>query len=880
MLNAKAIDGASLGTRYVDIFTFARQQLRNYSTKVEGVDAGANKRRNRRHVLKEREARQSTKHMSKDGSTASNPRDDHQDSAAHHPHPFSKSQPSGSLIRLYYPSQQKNRHPDTDQRLKVRKMDTVQNLNDPTALEPGISPRPSSNAKLASVSDKRRQEQLQLCRKNIGYFRTYEASAFPDLKLTEHGKYRSLQRRIFSLSASSAKELDLQSPFVFQKDARGKSIAMSFVALDRRVFPGLKRRSYPVIILHHEMCATWTAKLFKHEGMVEAENIWRIWSTFDDDTRDQYWAHILIYLLDKFPQRALPFLRAITFQPCVRNLDKRIIADAFEHLTRVYLNKGVWSPTQMEELQQSKPDFIPTFHHVLKEHLALHSRICSQDLLFSLGKLASVEELTRIFDLLKESNTYMGYDVLLHYAATFAKAGDFKRGLVCLRTIAEGADNRHTQEKLVNNQRFKWTCALILQRSMLNKDGYHDTTGIVAAFVDFGVVLDTLLYNVIIHNAVEAGDYSTAFKVYNTLDENDIKPDKFTFSTLLHGCSMASDLLRFKDFAEYCAETAKEMRDPWLAADYLYYQYAFVHRSSENPQEVANSSEGILKTYLQFFSPRPLEPFLSGDSTSFQQSRLTSQDGVLHESVFMDPPPVALYIMLQLEIMKASNSRDTARVWTFYQRFKGLVSSNHDRQLSQLAQNPIIWNAFLLSFCRAKNFEYASHLVRDMTEYGAQPNVYTWNIFLQGFFKDRQLQAAERVYEIMRARGIEPDQFTYEVLLRGYARAQHIRQVGEVMEYVDEDRQEDPKLLQALSRIHDQEKVLLELEKARKRKEWKREHNETVKAKAEERWAPPKFVPSVEMNEGSVNYEDGPQIKLLSEPGSAPRLRFRKVVTT
>ena len=58
--------------------------------------------------------------------------------------------------------------------------------------------------------------------------------------------------------------------------------------------------------------------------------------------------------------------------------------------------------------------------------------------------------------------------------------------------------------------------SLTLHRSMLNREGYHETTRIVGAFVDLGVKLDILLYNIVMHNAMEASDYSTAFKVFNT----------------------------------------------------------------------------------------------------------------------------------------------------------------------------------------------------------------------------------------------------------------------------------------------------------------------------------------------------------------------------
>jgi pentatricopeptide repeat protein len=233
--------------------------------------------------------------------------------------------------------------------------------------------------------------------------------------------------------------------------------------------------------------------------------------------------------------------------------------------------------------------------------------------------------------------------------------------------------------------------------------------------------------------------------------------------------------------------------------------------------------------------------------------------------------------MLQIEILKAS-STNKDRVWTLYQKFTGLVQTRHDPVLCTLAKNPIIWNAFLLFFCRVQHFEHASQVVRDMADNGSPPNIYTWNIFMQGFFKTQQIHAAERVYEIMRSRGFEPDQFTYEVMLRGYARAQHVRKVGEVMEYVEREKQVDPKLLRDLARVHDQRRVLHELEKARVRREQWKEVEASAKEQREKlRWAPPKFAPLIEAKE-KVDDKDGLIIKRLFQPGGKPDFRSGSVL--
>jgi pentatricopeptide repeat protein len=737
----------------------------------------------------------------------------------------------------------------------------------------GASKRPAA-LNTVVISDRRRQRGLDILRKSFGAFQHHESPKLRDVPKVMDGRYRSLRRRILAHSAREAQVLSFHQPL---DQLNMEHLTKAFAGLDRKVYARLNRRSYPIILRHLPDCASWTASLFSNGAATEADQVWRNWNAFDAETREQYWPHLLVYLLDKFPYRAQHFLQALTHRPCVESLNLWIIADAFEHLARGYLNKSWNSVAHGERVLQSKAQFMPTFYHVFREHLAPHKRICSQDFLFCVAKLASVEDFQRIFDLMKESGTLIGHHVLLHYANTFAKAGDFRQALSCLGTIAEGASNDKSRVQISNEKRFRWSCALTLHRSMMNKENYHETTGIVATIVDFGVKLDIILYNVIIHNAMQAGDHHTAFKVYNTLDENGLKPDKVTFSTLLHGCTTMADPLEFNDFAEYCAETAKEMKDPRLATDYLYYQFVRLHRESRNTDALLGRLQQLRRTYLQFFSPRSLEPFWAVGTASSSANPPPPSDNILAESTFMDPPPVALYIMLQIEILKAS-STNKDRVWTLYQKFTGLVQTRHDPVLCKLAKNPIIWNAFLLFFCRVQHFEHASQVVRDMADNGSPPNIYTWNIFMQGFFKTQQIHAAERVYEIMRSRGFEPDQFTYEVMLRGYARAQHVRKVGEVMEYVEREKQVDPKLLRDLARVHDQRRVLHELEKARVRREQWKEVEASAKEQREKlRWAPPKFAPLIEAKE-KVDDKDGLIIKRLFQPGGKPDFRSGSVL--
>ncbi|KAJ4294252.1 hypothetical protein N0V90_007942 [Kalmusia sp. IMI 367209] len=841
-LNRNVSWSPSVGARYADIFSFARYQLRSYST--EGSSDRIRKSKKGRPEVEKRRSggsvavkRVATRFKVRKLTSGPRARKEH--------------------ARDYRQDIRSKTSDDSSKTLRPLVQKVVRDFTESS------SPRGTPT----TLFDQRRRKRLALLRRNIALFERYEAAKYPHISKTEHGKYRSLQRRVFNYETERALEIDLDTPFIFHspgfEEASKAKIMKAFAALDREIYPGLRRRAIPVRIKHHSMCAPWTARLFDRAHTSEADQVWRNWSAFDVETREQFWPHLLLYLLQHFPARTLPFIQALTYKPCVKSLDVAIIADAFEHLGRICADETIWKlkTSQMDQLQRAKSSFIPVFHYVFRDHLSAHKRICSQDLLLTLAKLGSVRDLQRIFNLLKDSDAYMGYDVLLHYANTFAKAGDFRQSLACLRHIAEGAGDWTERMKLVNERRYRWSCALVLHRSMMNRENYHETTDIVAVFAEFGVKFDLLLYNVIIHNAMEAGDYSTAFKVYNTLEENGLKPNKITFSTLLYGCTITGDPAKFHDFAQYCAETAKELKDPWLAADYLYYLYVRLRRSQGLSNiDLPENTEVIYRAYSQFFSTRPLEPFWSAQSTS-SENALLWPDNVLAESAFMKPPPMALYMMLQLEILKAARISNEA-VWTLYSKFIELVRKNHDPVLIVLAQNPIIWNAFLLAFCRAKQFTYASQLVKDMTDHGPQPNIYTWNIFMQAFFKSQQVKAAERVSEIMRSRGIEPDQFTYEVLLRGYARGQHVQKIGHVMEHVGDEEQVNARLLRDLARVHDRKRIMVELEQARARKEQREEVERAEKAERDKaKWKAPSFSSMFDPEEKTEDVGEMPHVK-------------------
>lgn len=654
----------------------------------------------------------------------------------------------------------------------------------------------------------------------------------------KQGKYRSLRRRISNLERWEETILDLRIKRT--QSTKPLNTIRAFAALDRSLYLGVGRYTRKIVIRHDPRCPRWSAQLFQGTAKHESSAAWKNWVQFDIHSRKRSYQRLLIYILDRKPGRAVQFLHVLANDPLLRGRKTELIADALGHLSKIHcrgkyeLNEG-WS----SDFAAVRRSFVPAFVHIFRKALAGMPEVCSQDLLYNLVDLASTQELKKVFDCLIQHRTFLGFDTVLHYANAFANAGDFAYALECLRELKKILHST-VWDNVSDRQRLRWTCALILRKSMAKGEGYHNTPKIVAAIVRLGIQMDITLYNVVMHNAMNAGDHSTAFKVYNTLEKNELKPDKFTHSILLHGCASQSNPGMFTEFAQHCAEVAREIEDPWLATDYIHFLYVRHQDDSDKEQTL----DLLQQQYLRFFSPRSLQLVSSRVTkiASWMSNYFQSQGAPVpdkHFSPNLTPPPVALYIMLQAQL-QAAQALSTQQVLNLYNRFKLHVQHDSDPALTRLASHPIIWNAFLLAFCTKQQFASASQLIKDMTEMSPQPNIYSWNIFMQAFFKTSQVQAAERVFEILRSRGVDPDGFTYGVLLRGYAKAQHVERIGETMQHVDSAAEMDPDLLRLLARVTNRNNLMLTLEKVRMFKEVQAQ--EKAKAEAEEeveRWKEP-----------------------------------------
>ncbi|CBX91798.1 hypothetical protein IAQ61_000016 [Plenodomus lingam] len=652
-------------------------------------------------------------------------------------------------------------------------------------------------------------------------------------QLMKNGQYRSLLRRILNFEEWHMQELHVSTEL-----HRGDWLIRTFAALDRCTFVHMRQHTRRTKIIHNPECTTWCSKLL--EGLDEEgqSRMWKNWVKIERPLQESIWRPLLIYLLDCKPSRALDFMEVLCQDKRIKkNLDVAVLADALGHLSSLHRNGQYdtdpdWNP----DFVINELEFVPGFYRIFICMFTERTYMLPQDLIYSLSQFAETEDLKEIFDLLIECKFHFSFDTLLHCANVFAEAGEVDYALRCLEKLSEGWRGEGAWDEVVNRQRLRWTCALILRNSASQESGYRATPGLVETFVRMGVKMDLTLYNVVIHNAMEAGDYATAFKLYNSLEEHKLNPDTHTLGILLHGCILQDNPAMFGDFARHCENVARETQNAWLASEYLYYCYV---RLQDNA-DVEESTTDLWLAYLKLFQASGLESLVS-----LRRHRLRDEiaSSTLEAGIpLIDPSPMAVYILLQAEIKYAMSLGDQP-VQILYDQFKVLVLLGQHPKLSELAKQPIIWNAFLLAFCRKLQFASASQVIKDMMDNSPQPNIYSWNIFMQAFFKSGQVQAAERVFEIMRSRGVDPDQYTHGVMLRGYAKAQLVDQIGETMQHVDAEHEMDPHLLQTLSRMVDREKLMRVLEESRMAKLARlQEQAKKEAAERAKRWAVPEFI--------------------------------------
>ena len=478
------------------------------------------------------------------------------------------------------------------------------------------------------------------------------------------------------------------------------------------------------------------------------------------------WEQVALWFLTYEPARMIQFLLATNAD---ETLETYVFEDSLLHLARVF--KHTNDTARMEQLTdafctmvEERPDRKLAF---INEFIKLLMDQCSD------------EQTRRLFDIVNTYNVKLHPYTWLHFTTYFANKNHFETALDCL-LIA------HKTGAYIDGSAFRSNCTTILRRSSEQPDGLRVCLRAVSTLVDIGVKFNLPICNVIMLNAVEAGDLKTAFSVYHSLMERGLKPDEATFLVLLKGCRMNLDDSQLLDEIIRDAIGNINVRQNEKVATEILYCLA-LHHSKHRPATALNT---IAEAYAQLFDLAPLRKLELPISPSLQirPPNEHPMPPTRHATTFMINATIHHYLTTA-----SPPTSNTKHLLALYTRWRTHVeNASGDPHLASLASTDHLANTFLSAFTRhQKTLLFAARVVRDMQRplpptaapgiTQTKPTVQTWSIFLLGFTRHKQMALAEQVLAYMRKQGVEPNRVTWNSLTAGYAGVQDLEGTVEAL---------------------------------------------------------------------------------------------------
>lgn len=324
--------------------------------------------------------------------------------------------------------------------------------------------------------------------------------------------------------------------------------------------------------------------------------------------------------------------------------------------------------------------------------------------------------------------------------------------------------------------------------------------------VQMGIRPAIKLYNAIILNAVDAREYDSALRFYESAIETGLKPDGTTYGVILKAASQSLDYgilnMVFRD-----AEADGTLyRDSRLICDLLYVTLK-LEESTAQPFLF----DRLLQIYRKYCDPGLLRD-LGLCEVGFDGSAPLD-----HSVISPSSRIIALMIMVYIKQYRYSD-----RLVQLYHQYRSYVEQGHPK-IAATAETDHIANAFVMAFGRRpQTLTIATSVIRDMLKIESGPNtttsqrwkfatptVQTWSILLLAYIRNNQARAAEKILTMMRERHIDPNQVTWNSLTSGYSALQDIHKAVDVVKRMEAESFEmDSYTLKALGRYRNRTRLL------------------------------------------------------------------------
>lgn len=510
----------------------------------------------------------------------------------------------------------------------------------------------------------------------------------------------------------------------------------------------------------------------------------------------EVWSEVALWLLCYDKVKLMDFLLA-THAPLYPPINW--VEECLQMLVRHYTVLDIIEETRVKRFRQLIQLFLVLLDRETKEQYVFSGGFVRQLLPY-----CTDEQVNEIWASIKLEKVKVHSNTILHFAHYFGKHDQFERSLDAL-LAAKDAGAR------LDSIAFRSGCSTLLRKSSADPGGFRVCLRLVEHLVSLGVYLDTRLYNIIMLNAVEAGDLETLNNIYRSMLEQDVKPDTYTCAIRLKACKLRiDDAGMLKEIVQDTIQYANVRTEVLVCGEILHC--LALHHSKHNPETAFST---LAAAYMQFFDPSPLErlgltlplaPPIPRHESSTQR---------------MQPSRHVLLYMISAYLDHNASSTEAADLYT---RYRQLVESG-DETIANSATTSHLSNVFLHRFTRSKTtLLQAAQVVKDMQKplpasaniTQAEPDTYTWSIFLHGFSARGETKLAEQVLAYMRSKGLEPNYVTWTSLVGGYARDQDAEGLVDVVRRVERSGFAwDEWMRRGVSRFRDKQRLRHLLERQR-----------------------------------------------------------------
>jgi pentatricopeptide repeat protein len=546
---------------------------------------------------------------------------------------------------------------------------------------------------------------------------------------------------------------------------------------------------------------TYQRELIEHDSVASLRVTW---SSIPEPRRRLIWGELMITTLKDHPDRAMMVLEATLIEPLPPSY---AVSDCLDFLISHHLHRS---------LSPKKASFVNNVLRLVRDapsnyiHLSQHSMY----VLLTWMEPRFGGYVKKLYETMTEMKHPLHQNTLMHFASTLAKRGETDVAFGILQRLsALGCD--------FNTPKMLSLCSTLLLRVYRDPNATFSETEIFEFVLRCGMIPNVITYNVLLHNALQAGDSGTGWQIHDMMmEESGIEPVAHTYSLLLNDAKLRMDHLDIRRVMGIVQE--KGIKNPFIITDVLHAIYLLHRQEKEktydepSPQgERRTAFDRMLQVYREYFQIWPLARIIPSFHENYP-GQSSSEDISSVETDLWYPPAPTIRVMI-LGFLSECNNSGVAK--QFYDHFQDLVVSR-DPAVESLTAKTHVWNMILLTFAKFPDrLPDCPNLVGDMLalsktspkepesrgedrksesdkegtsindtelaplsdpqessprvpDWTPKPDVYTWSILLKIFMDHNQPRAAEKVIELMTSNNVKPNIVTWSILAAGYARLQ------------------------------------------------------------------------------------------------------------